>query len=90
MNCSFGLDEVDVFAWLERLGEKFEKGRRHGVELNGHPQLVVDYPTLPDLLDILQEVDAIIAMSQEARRRRFRSEPSSPTARRLRAHRSNA
>lgn len=53
------------FMW--RLGDQLQKGERRGVDVlaDGRARIVVEYPTLGDLLTVLEQLDALKAMASE-------------------------
>jgi hypothetical protein len=56
-----------MHAWLGKLGLAFAKGHRRDLEVlpDGRALIVSEYPTLPDLLFVVEAIEAIVGMAQE-------------------------
>ena len=55
-----------ALAWLARLGWRLSMGGRQvEVLADGRARLAIDYPSLGELLTLVQEIDAWVAMFEE-------------------------
>lgn len=52
-------------AWLYRLALKFTRPRSFEILTDGRARLTIDYPSLGDLMTLLQDIDALVAMVEE-------------------------
>ena len=62
-----GSDYAFVLVWLRQFGAALSKGHRQRVDAlpDGRATLTVEYPSLGHLLEVLQQIDALIAMVAE-------------------------